>query len=155
MASPDSYWDISNGEMVMVKTVLVAVDSSDLAWRVIAALEQLCLDDNCVVVLAHIVPPPEPDETVAVDVPHVEVEHLFHDREAWLDTLREKIDYSTIPEIVTGDPAEEIVRLAGIHQCELIVLGSRGLKGLSRIIQGSVSSQVVADAPCSVFVVKN
>lgn len=139
----------------MVKTVLVAVDSSDLAWRVIAALDQLYLDDSCVVVLAHIVPPPEPDDIVAADVPQGEATHLFHDREEWLDILSEKIDYSTIPEIVTGDPAEEIVRLAGIHQCELIILGSRGLKGLNRIIQGSVSSEVVADAPCSVFVVKN
>ncbi|HEY9644886.1 MAG TPA: universal stress protein, partial [Chroococcidiopsis sp.] len=57
-------------------------------------------------------------------------------------------------EVTSGDPAEEIVRLAHIHNADLIVMGSRGLTGLSRVLQGSVSGQVVADAPCSVLVVK-
>jgi nucleotide-binding universal stress UspA family protein len=35
------------------------------------------------------------------------------------------------------------------------VIGSRGLTGLQRILEGSVSSQVVADAPCSVLVIKS
>ncbi|HEY9749566.1 MAG TPA: universal stress protein [Allocoleopsis sp.] len=33
-------------------------------------------------------------------------------------------------------------------------MGNRGLTGLNRIIHGSVSSQVVESAPCSVWVVK-
>jgi nucleotide-binding universal stress UspA family protein len=57
-------------------------------------------------------------------------------------------------EIVAGDPAEEIIRLANIYSVELIVIGSRGLTGLDRIVRGSVSSQVVEDAPCSILVVK-
>ena len=55
---------------------------------------------------------------------------------------------------VTGDPTEEIVRLSNIYNADLIVIGSRGLKGINRILQGSISSQVVAEANCSVFVVK-
>ncbi|CCH66944.1 hypothetical protein RINTHH_7890 [Richelia intracellularis HH01] len=43
---------------------------------------------------------------------------------------------------------------ANIHQADLIVIGSRGLTDMKRIIQGSVSSQVVEDAHCSVLVVK-
>lgn len=58
-------------------------------------------------------------------------------------------------EIVTGDPVEEILRLANIYGADLIVLGSRGLTGVERVVQGSVSGAVVADAPCSVFVVKS
>lgn len=57
-------------------------------------------------------------------------------------------------EIVTGDPAEEIIRLANIYQADLIVIGSRGLTGMNKIIQGSVSSQVVENATCAVLVVK-
>jgi nucleotide-binding universal stress UspA family protein len=57
-------------------------------------------------------------------------------------------------ELVTGDPAEEIIRLANIYKADLIVIGSRGLTGMNRIVQGSVSGQVVEEAHCSVFVVK-
>lgn len=57
-------------------------------------------------------------------------------------------------ELVNGDPAEEIIRLANIHKADLIVIGSRGLTGMTRIVQGSVSSQVVEEAHCSVLVVK-
>ena len=49
---------------------------------------------------------------------------------------------------------DELVRLANIHQADLIVIGSRGLTGMNRILKGSVSSQVAADAHCSVLVVK-
>jgi nucleotide-binding universal stress UspA family protein len=56
--------------------------------------------------------------------------------------------------MVTGDPSEEIIRLANIYQADLIVIGSRGLTGMNRILQGSVSSQVVENAHCSVLVVK-
>jgi nucleotide-binding universal stress UspA family protein len=44
--------------------------------------------------------------------------------------------------------------LAHIYHCDLIALGCRGLTGVSRIIQGSVSDRVFAEAPCSVLVVR-
>ncbi|MGA9377200.1 MAG: universal stress protein, partial [Phormidium sp.] len=47
-----------------------------------------------------------------------------------------------------------IIRLANIHHADLIIIGSRGLTGLKRILERSVSSQVVEDAPCSVLLVK-
>jgi len=34
------------------------------------------------------------------------------------------------------------------------LIGSRGLTGMQKILLGSVSSQIVTDAPCSVLVVK-
>ena len=48
---------------------------------------------------------------------------------------------------------EEILRLANIYQVDLIILGTRGLKGVERILKDSVSGQVVAEASCSVLVV--
>lgn len=138
----------------MLKTVIVAVDGSELAWHVISALDDLRLDDHCLVVLAHIVPSPPLDATVEADIPQPNTETAL-DISEWLDQLGDGIDYTVAYEILTGDPAEEIVRLAGIHKSDLVIIGSRGLKGLNRILQGSVSSQVVEDAPCSVLVVRH
>jgi nucleotide-binding universal stress UspA family protein len=52
----------------------------------------------------------------------------------------------TIPEL--------IVSYAKNHQVDLIVIGSRGLKGLKKILLGSVSEEVSQKASCQVLIVK-
>jgi len=74
--------------------------------------------------------------------------------EKQLQSYQAQLPVESEIELVTGDPAEEIIRLANIYKADLIVIGSRGLTGMNRIVQGSVSSQVVEEAHCSVFVVK-
>ncbi|MDP8924355.1 MAG: universal stress protein [Chloroflexota bacterium] len=53
-----------------------------------------------------------------------------------------------------GPPAEAICQRAVDSSADLIVLGSRGLGTLERLVMGSVSSAVVRQAPCSVLVVR-
>ena len=52
----------------------------------------------------------------------------------------------------TGDPHEEICRLAGELEAGLLVIGSRGLGGMKSL--GSVSERVAHEAPCSVLVAR-
>ena len=56
--------------------------------------------------------------------------------------------------IVHGDAAAEIVRVAGEHRVDLIVVSSHGRTGLGRIIFGSTAEAVVRHASCPVLVVK-
>lgn len=51
-------------------------------------------------------------------------------------------------------PADLIVKLAEDEKVDLIVMGSRGKKGIARFLIGSVASKVVNHAPCSVLVVR-
>ena len=53
-----------------------------------------------------------------------------------------------------GDPREALVYAAETERADLIVVGSHGRTGLSKLVLGSVASHVVAHAPCSVIVVK-
>lgn len=55
---------------------------------------------------------------------------------------------------LSGPPGAEIVRFAREIGCQLLVVGSRNLHGIDRMVMGSVSSHVVANAPCSVLVIK-
>ena len=138
----------------MLKTILVALDGSEIQERVIQSLEELQLQPTTKIVLAHVVPAIDLSQEVAGDRPQA-VEGLpYLLIEKQLQSYQAKIPGESIIEIVTGDPAEEIIRLANIYQADLIAIGSRGLTGVKRIIQGSVSSQVVENAPCSVLVVK-
>jgi nucleotide-binding universal stress UspA family protein len=53
-----------------------------------------------------------------------------------------------------GRPDEEIVGLADEMEAGLVVMGSRGMGGLKRLLMGSVSDSVVRHAHCPVLVVR-
>jgi nucleotide-binding universal stress UspA family protein len=52
-----------------------------------------------------------------------------------------------------GDPAAEILRYAERQPIDLIVVGTHGLTGVSRLLLGSVAERVVRGARCPVLVV--
>ena len=54
-----------------------------------------------------------------------------------------------------GNEAEHITGLAEELGADLIVIGSRGLSGMKRIVMGSVSESVVRDAHCPVLVMRH
>jgi universal stress protein A len=56
--------------------------------------------------------------------------------------------------LVTGDPADAVVRLAEDDEVDLIVLGSHGRTGLTRLLMGSVAEAIVRKAHCPVLVYK-
>ena len=139
----------------MLKTIVVALDGSELSERVIQTLQELQLQPSTKIILSHVILPVESELEIIADRPHSEAESLPYPHiEKQLQSYQVKLPGESELEIVTGDPCEEIIRLANIYHADLIVIGSRGLTGVKRIIQGSVSSQVVEDAPCSVLVVK-
>ena len=53
-----------------------------------------------------------------------------------------------------GDPAAVICKAAQDWNADLILIGSRGRKGLTELVLGSVSNEVMHKAPCSVLVMK-
>jgi nucleotide-binding universal stress UspA family protein len=57
-------------------------------------------------------------------------------------------------DIREGHAAHQIVQMATELKADLVVVGSRGLGGLRRLVLGSVSQQVMTYAPCSVLIAK-
>ena len=53
--------------------------------------------------------------------------------------------------VTTGEPAEALI--AASRDADMLVLGSRGNGGFTRLLLGSVSSQVVHHAACPVVVI--
>jgi nucleotide-binding universal stress UspA family protein len=56
--------------------------------------------------------------------------------------------------VADGVPARQIVRTARSRNADLLVLGTRGRTGLSKLFLGSVATRVVATAPCPVVTVR-
>ena len=139
----------------MLKNVLVALDGSEIAGRVIQTLNDLVFSPDAKVILCHVFPTPESQMQLPADRPHPESPAFsdFHIEKLLLN-YKENLSLNSELELVTGEPAVEIIRLANIYKADLIIIGSRGLMGMKRIVLGSVSTQVVEEANCSVLVVK-
>jgi nucleotide-binding universal stress UspA family protein len=112
---------------------------------------QLACSEASVAVIAALEPYPSSGVTIPVDENAAEVRRRkrdLDDAEALL--ARHGLDAST--RLVTGDPAHALIEAAA--EADLLVVGSRGLSRLHSLVLGSVSSKVVAGAPCDVLVVR-
>jgi nucleotide-binding universal stress UspA family protein len=58
------------------------------------------------------------------------------------------------PRVMEGDAVASILQVAKDCGCNLIVMGTHGRTGLSRLLMGSVAEQVVRKATCPVITVK-
>src|SRR6516225_10299491 len=76
--------------------------------------------------------------------------------ETYLDHLREELRRINPGDpkvclqslLVEGNPATAIVRAARENHCDLIVMGTHGRTGLTRLLMGSVAEEVTRKAPC-------
>ena len=55
-------------------------------------------------------------------------------------------------QLISGTPASEIVKF--VKDDDLIIMASKGKKGFSKFLLGSVSEQVLKNAPCAVMIIK-
>ncbi|MEZ0368586.1 MAG: universal stress protein [Candidatus Sericytochromatia bacterium] len=72
-----------------------------------------------------------------------------------LGDLKDQLDAAGIENtmlIERGPAGPLIVDVARTRECDLIVIGSRGLSTLSSVLLGSVSNYVVHHSPCPVLV---
>lgn len=75
-------------------------------------------------------------------------------REAHIGSVPDTIEVVR-PHYRVGDPAEELTDLARDLNADVIVVGTKGLRGFSRFMRGSVAETVVRLASCPVHVVRD
>lgn len=86
-------------------------------------------------------------------------DHLAEDARQHLDhhvrMARRQCSAPITGHFATGNPADEVVRLAASLSADVIVVGTHDAGGLGRLLVGSVSESVARKASCSVFVVRS
>ncbi len=152
-----------------MKKVLIAVDDTKASGAVLSTFH------NSV---------QQPEEVILMNVQRLEGKSLMIDMlgEAELSTLKEAVNGTEHKDLLdsrseeilnyyrrelkgagaftiktvkrSGLPAVEILKVAEEEKAELIILGYSGRKGLSRLIEGSVGSQVGKNARVPVLVAK-
>jgi nucleotide-binding universal stress UspA family protein len=141
--------------------ILLAVDGSDEAKQATQAATELSRETGSEVHLVYVLPTPAqlighhlyPDETRESVIGGAE-----RDAENFLKEQAEKItsDGGKVVEthLRSGEPDKEILRAAESLGVGLIVMGSRGLGTISRMLIGSISDSVVRHAHCPVLVMR-
>ncbi len=56
--------------------------------------------------------------------------------------------------VLTGEPAAEIVRVAGEESADLIVVGNVSKTNIQYMFMGSTSEKVIRNSPCPVLVIR-
>jgi len=69
--------------------------------------------------------------------------------------IKQKCPKFEVEEVVgEGSPKDEILQIAKDWPADMILVGSHGRKGLSRLLLGSVSMSISSLSPCTVIIVK-
>ncbi len=141
------------------RTVVVGYDGSDNARRAVeAAADQVGPSGTVHVVTAF---HPEPDHRLVEHLRQLPEEFRYVYDESAIEKERQQPALAMLEErgvdceghVVPDDPAAAILDVAQRERAELIVVGSRGLGGMTRFLRGSVSARVSAHAPTSVLIV--
>lgn len=140
--------------MHLPQTILVPTDFSECAQEALEYALQLAkhLDARVCIVHAFLVPIVGWEGAWAFPADALtQIETDARDKlKAALDKARE-----TLPTITAtffdGDPREAVPKVALQIKADLIVMGTHGRTGLSRVIMGSVTESVIRHAPCAVL----
>ena len=87
-----------------------------------------------------------------VEHPHTAEDAASENVERTLATVR-TTHADSKGQVLTGRPYEAIVRAAGEHGADLIVVGRRGINALRKVLLGSTSEQVAGHSTCAVLIV--
>ena len=137
-----------------VGAVVVGYDGSPESGHALTAASELAKATHATLKLVAVVEPPAIGRGKGGAVGWRElkeaIEEIMRDRLTKAEgTIPDGIDVETT--LVSGDPAEELVKVADAPGTVLVV-GSRGYGPLRRVLLGSVSTPLVRTAPCPLIV---
>lgn len=135
--------------------IVVAIDGSELSHSIVGkAIEYAKLFDKTIIlVYCHrkfpsILGQPYRDQ---------EISHIMSESDKLIHPFLQRIQNAGVPveDRIMEEPAGAVIAdIARIEQCDLIVMGSRGLTNLASLIIGSVTNRVLQTAPCSVLIIR-
>ena len=154
----------------MVNKILVAVDRSEQNKSVFDSAVTLAKATGATLMLLHVL---SDNESGYPSLPTYAYYPMIDDRDfevyrerlaeykKWgLDLLQNLTEKATEAGVdseytqLTGNPGRTICELADTWEADLIIVGSRGLKGIKEMFLGSVSNYVTHHTPCSVLIVR-
>lgn len=144
----------------MYQRIMVAVDGSDTAGRGLQEAINLARDQKARLAIVHVI-----DLVVVYGAGQFPGSYIDATREFGRNTIeqaRKTAQAAGIepemqsPEIITTGyhVADTIAQLATDWKADLLVVGTHGRRGVSRLLIGSVAERIVRVAPCPLLLVR-
>jgi nucleotide-binding universal stress UspA family protein len=145
-----------NGEF---HKILVATDFSPASGPAVQEAARLARRSGAELLIAHAYETPSPLQIDGYVAPWIYNEldtTLRNEAVLALTPLVESARRDGIdarPVVLRGTPFKAITDAAGVEHADLVVMGTHGRTGLSRLVLGSVAARVAATSPCPVLTV--
>lgn len=135
------------------KPVIVPFDFSEHGLAALRKAEEL-VDNPQQIHVVHVLPFMIPTEPGVVWATIDDAGRIRHALESMSNMVSEQQFGNVVLDVRLGDPGQVVADLAEQLDAELIVIGSHGRTGLTRLVLGSVAERVTRLAHCPVLVVK-
>jgi nucleotide-binding universal stress UspA family protein len=145
----------TGGEIMGIyRKILVAVDGSPTSLHALEESFKLAQNEGSWITVVSVIPPYTGDlDLVAVGGVMAAMRRPCEEALRKAQELAEKQRALIKTVCEEGEPHERIIDLAQAENCDLIVIGRRGLKRLERVLVGSVTARVIGYSPIDVLVV--
>ncbi len=129
--------------------ILCPVDYSSCSDLAVELAGKLARPGESRVILLHVIEPGSADESTTI------VGAMINQAK---DQLRERNVFDKSIEVehlsLKGKPGDVIVHFAEKKKADLIVMGTHGRSGLSKLLMGSIAQDVMQNSPCPVVSIK-
>ncbi|HBP22722.1 MAG TPA: hypothetical protein DEA08_33695 [Planctomycetes bacterium] len=143
---------LRDNDEVRFDRVMIALDGSPQAAKIIPLVLPFVTDSQAEVVLLHV---SVPGKDSVHPVPEVAKSRAQEKAEAALDSVAEMLTTAGVEVHVLGaygDPAEQLLEAAERQDVDLLAMTSHGRTGLSRWRFGSVAEKVLRQARCPLLI---
>ncbi len=147
--------------MIALKTVLVPTDFSETSEVAVRYGKALAGAFQATLHILHVLEEPFA-QPWAVEAHGFSLAAL---QEEWQKDATTRVEQTLTPEerstfrvqmvTIPGHPVVEILKYAGDHAIDLIVIGTHGRGPLGHMVMGSVAERIVRKAPCPVLTVRH
>ena len=145
--------------MLEIKRILFPIDFSENLSKILPYVLSVSEKYNCVIYLIHVV------EDIykwggGSYIPHIPLvqfqEEVLQGAEKTFDRICDE-QLQGLPNfqksILSGDPAQEILKTIESEGIDLVIMGTHGRKGLEHVFFGSVAENVVKKSPVPVLTI--
>lgn len=138
------------------RKILVAIDGSESSRNALLQAFRFAVDEKCWITVASVAPPYDGEvEIIGIKDIRASLRKPCEDalRQAKGLAETERVLIKTVLE--EGEAHERIVDLADAENCDLIIMGRRGLRPVERMLVGRVTARVIGHSQRDVLVVPN
>lgn len=147
--------------MKRIRRILYATDYSKASEPALQQAVDLARQNNAELLAVHVMEPVAPyvagDDFGGAELYMRLEESTKKDAQTSMQKLMQRLERSKIKAksfLLKGTAHEQIVKTAKSKKADMIVIGTHGRTGLSKLFLGSVAGRVVSSATCPVLTVR-